>query len=95
MERRGDQIHHVHPMRFIGFILGDSQLRRCMKSIHKNSFKWNGFIEGYEKRMKEEYKAGNLNRFVPGLADYLDVDRNEIQYYISHKNYEGLVKHFL
>src|SRR3989339_273390 len=95
MERKGDKVRPVHPMRFIGFVLADPNLRRCMKSISKATFKWSGFLDGYEKRMKEESRIGNLSCYSAGLADLLEVDKSVIQHYINHSNYEGLVKHFL
>lgn len=95
MERKGDKIRPVHPMRFIGFVLSDPNLRRCMKLVSKTTFKWGGFLDGYEKRMKEESKAGNLFRYTAGLADLLEVERHVIQRYLNQSDYEGLVKHFL
>ena len=61
MERKGDRIHPVHPMRFAGIVLTDPNLKRCMKAITKSTFKWNGFLDGYEKRMKEEARAENFD----------------------------------
>jgi hypothetical protein len=95
LEKKGDKVRHVHPLRFIGFILADSNLNRCMKSISKTTFTWDHFVEGFEKRMKEENKAGNLNRYVPGFADYMEADRNVVQRYINRGDYSGLIKYFL
>ncbi len=94
MEDLGQKIRPVHPMRFIGFVLGDPNLRRCLKTISKSMFKWDGFLEGYEERMREESRNDNLNRYVPGLADYLEVDRGVIQSYIHQGNYEKMIKYF-
>lgn len=95
MERKGDEVRPIHPLKFIGFILADPNLNRCMKSVSKTSFKWSSFVEGFEKRMKEENKAGNLNRYIPGFADYMEVDKGVVQNYINQGNYEGLIKYFL
>ncbi len=95
MEKKGEQIQPVHPLRFAGYVLTDPLLKRSMKSFSKNSFKWNGFLDGYEKRLREEKRAGTLDCYVPGLADLLEVDRSVIQRYINQENYGGLIKHFL
>jgi hypothetical protein len=94
MEDLGQKIRPVHPMRFIGFVLGDPNLRRCLKVISKNMFKWDGFLDGYQERMREESRNDNLNRYVPGLSDYLEVDRTIIQSYIHQGNYEKMIKYF-
>ena len=73
----------------------DPNLNRCMKAVSKTSFKWSSFVEGFEKRMREESKAGNLNRYVPGFADYMEADQMDIQKFIDKGNYEGLIKYFL
>ena len=95
LEKKGDQIQPVHPLRFAGYVLTDPVLKRSMKVVSKNSFKWDGFLTGYEKRLKEERRAGTLDCYVPGLADLLEVDRSVIQRYINQENYGGLIKHFL
>ncbi len=95
MERKGDRIHPVHPMRFAGIVLTDPHLKRCMKMITKSTFKWNGFLDGYEKRMKEEARSGTLICYASGLADLLEVDRSVIIGYLNQGNYGGLIKHFL
>ncbi len=95
MEKKGDKIQPVHPLRFAGYVLTDPMLKRCMKAVSKSTFKWKGFIDGYEKRIKEERRAGTLDCYVPGLADLLEVDRSVVQRYINQENYGGLIKHFL
>ncbi len=95
MEKKGDQIQPVHPLRFAGFVLTDPVLKRSMKAVSKNHWKWDGFLDGYEKRLREEKRAGTLDCYVPGLADLLEVDRSVIQRYINQENYGGLIKHFL
>ena len=32
MEKRGKKIEHIHPLRFIGYILANSELRSCLRS---------------------------------------------------------------
>ncbi len=95
LERKGDQIQPVHPLRFAGYVLTDPVLRRSMRLVSQSRVKWNGFLDGYEKRLKEEKHAGTLDCYVPGLADLLEVDRSIIQRYINQENYSGLIKHFL
>jgi len=88
---KGEQINHIHPMRFIGYIFSDHQLKSYMRQIRKNSFKWDGFIEGFSRRMKEEAKNSNLDLYIPGFAHSLNVSSETIMKYISSHNWEGLV----
>jgi len=95
LESKGDKIHHVHPMRFIGYILSNPDLRNDLKTIKKSSFKWDAFIDGFSKRMKEEFQGDNIYQYVPGFASQVGASQEEINHYIAKKDWEGLVKHLL
>ncbi|MCX6988603.1 MAG: hypothetical protein NTZ52_03755 [Chlamydiae bacterium] len=95
LEKKGKQIRPVHPMRFIGFILADSQLRKCLHNIKKDYFKWSNFAEGFTDRMKEEAGKGNLLPYIHGLATLIKVDPGVIYQFISKKDYDGLLKYFI
>jgi hypothetical protein len=92
MEKLGDKIRRVHPLRFMGFILSDSSLKKYLTVIANDSIKWDNFIGGFEERMKKEAKAGNLDVYGPGFAELLQTDSNLVQDYLKKKNYVGLVK---
>ena len=47
LEKKGKKIEHVHPMRFIGYILSQHDLRESLRKIRKSSFKWDHFIGGF------------------------------------------------
>lgn len=91
LERLGQEVHHVHPVRFLGTVFIDPNLVKCMHSIHSSGFKWGGFMDGFAERLKGEIKAGNVNHYIPGLAEKLNVRASDIQAYINTKDIEGLV----
>jgi hypothetical protein len=95
IEKKGKRIHHVHPLRFIGYIFATPHLKTSMHKIRKSSFKWDGFIDGFSKKMKDESNNGNLIQYIPGFAEYLDVDFEECMHYVHKKDWEGFVKFLL
>ena len=95
LERKGKRINHVHPMRFIGFILSNNKLKHSLREVKTSSFKWDHFIDGFAKRMKEEASRDNLNPYIPGFAQLLGANPEQVQYYINRKDWEGLVKSLL
>jgi hypothetical protein len=95
LEKKGDKVHHVHPMRFLGFILADPDLKDGLKSIKKSSFKWDAFVSGFGKRMKEEYGNGNLYQHVPGFAQQVGASPENIYPFLDKKDWDGLVKSLL
>lgn len=95
MERLGKRVNHIHPMRFIGYILADPRLKRYLKEVSTSSFKWDHFIDGFSKRMKEEAAHDNVMRYIPGMAHALKFDPARMTHFIRDKDYDGLVQAIL
>lgn len=95
MEKKGDRINHVHPLRFIGYACSDPKLVRGMRQFKKNPFKWDNFISGFARRMREEASRNNLHRFVPSMAEFLNADAQEISSHIQQGDYEALVRYLI
>jgi hypothetical protein len=95
LERKGKQIEHLHPFRFLGVIFSSHHLKNAMREIRKSSFKWDGFMDGLSPRMREEAARDNLVPYIAGFAEYLDIDPERVEYYVRHHNWEGLVRYLL
>lgn len=95
LERLGDEIRHVHPIRFIGTVFADADYTRYMFIIRQSGFKWNGFIDGFKERFKEEIKAGNVRPHLAGLARSLSVDETRLAGYVDEKDFEGMVLYLM
>jgi hypothetical protein len=95
MEKKGKKINQVHPLRFIGFILSDPDLNNDLRTIKKSSFKWDAFISGFARKMREETSKNNVAPYIPEFAALVNADPKEIEYYLHKKDYEGLVKYLL
>jgi hypothetical protein len=92
MEKKGKRIHHVHPFRFLEHVFSNPKLKSAMHKIYKSGFKWDGFLDGFSKKMKEEANKNNLLPYVPGLSKSLNVSSDSISNFIYRRDYEGLVK---
>ncbi|MDN3507222.1 MAG: hypothetical protein P0S96_08350 [Simkaniaceae bacterium] len=91
LERLGQDINHVHPMRFIGTVFSSPRLKYCMHQIRRSGFKWDGFMDGFSERFAQEQKANNINAYVPGLAEVLGVNEADMQKFINKKDFVGLI----
>lgn len=91
LERLGQEVHHVHPLRFLGTIFNNPRLVNCMHMIRMSGFKWGGFMDGISERLKGEIRAGNVDAYIPGFAQQLNVQAEDVQAYINHRDIEGLV----
>lgn len=95
MEDTGKQVHHVHPLRFIGYIFSEPKLKTYMRKIRKSSFKWDAFMDGFGKKMKEEGGKNNLLIYVPGFAKQVHANPEKVTFFIQQKDWEGLIRHLL
>ncbi len=95
LEKKGKKINHVHPLRFIGYILSTSSLKNNLKTIKKSSFKWDAFIDGFSKRMKEEMSKDNVYQHITGFAELVGSTPEHVTKFIDKKDYVGLVKSLL
>jgi hypothetical protein len=95
LEKLGKRINHVHPMKFLGTILGDPRLFHCLREIRKSTFKWEGFMDGLVRRMNEELSHNNIEKYIPGFAAFVHKDAKQIQDYIDRRDFEGMVISFL
>ncbi len=95
MEKRGDQIRHVHPLRFLSTVFNDPYLKMCMQQFKGNYFKWTNFIDGYSQRMREEAARNNLLIHLEGFCEYLNVDYEKVVEIVKKENYEELVSYLI
>lgn len=96
LEKKGDQVNYIHPLRFIGYIFSDEKLKNCMRQIKTSRFKWNEFIKGFSRRMDEEYSVDNLTRFIPEFVEQVHPQHPErIESFIRKKSWEEFVADLL
>jgi hypothetical protein len=95
MMKKGDKIRHVHPLRFMGIIFSDPELRRSMEKISHSYFKWNGFINGFAERADEEASRNNLMRHLPGFAQHVNVDADHLAPFIQKRDWEGFLSYLI
>lgn len=92
IERMGDSIHHIHPLRFLGHIFHSQKLHNCMRTVRRSYFKWNGFMKGLATRMDQEMRKDNVLPHIYGFCDYVNADPEHVISFVKRHDWEGLVK---
>jgi hypothetical protein len=95
LDKKGKKIHHIHPLRFLGYIFSDPHLRNSMREIKKSYFKWNAFINGLSRKMREESSHNNLAPYIDGFSEHLHIDKSRVTHYIQEREWEALVRFLL
>lgn len=95
----GDRIRHLHPLVFLGNIILDPYLKRCLKKITDGSidsrFKWNHFLDGFKENMIREKKSGRLVYDLPAFSELVNGDLAILEGYVQKNLWEDFIKHFL
>ena len=93
VEKVGDDVRAVHPLRFIGHIISTPSLKKKLeKDIEGSLFVWGNFVKGFGERMSKEKSHGRLDRYIPGFCQYLGISEQTVQHYIKQEKWEDFVK---
>lgn len=95
MDRRGDRIKVVHPMRFIAYILQTSELRQRLKSIMRDSAKGSQFMNNFVSRMSEFAGKEDLQVYAEGFAQVVGVPLEIVKSIISSGKYADFINKFI
>jgi hypothetical protein len=91
LDKKGKKIRHVPPIPFLYYIFSTPILKKSMREIKKDYFKWNAFIHGLSKKMKQEAKNETLNPYIEPFCQQLDLEMEKVSHYIEKHDWEGLV----
>jgi len=95
MDRKGDGIKVVHPMRFIGYILQTPELRQHLKSIMRDSVKGSQFMNNFVNRMGEFAAEEDLQVYAEGFAQIVGVPLEIVKSIISSGEYSNFINKFI
>jgi hypothetical protein len=79
LEKAGDRIDHLHPLKFYTVIFSDEELKVSLMNIRTRSWVWGEFFSGMSEALADEKKANNLT--IPQIEDFcnnLGVDKKPI-----------------
>lgn len=95
MHGLGEQINHVHPLKFLSTILTHPHLKECLYGIFDDYFKRNGFMDGIGGSLTREAEKNKLTQYIDGFAKEVGTTKDQIQSFFDQKDWEALVRHFL
>jgi hypothetical protein len=95
MEKKGNKIHHVHPIRFLSTVFTNNYLKRCMAEIMDSYFKWDGFMSGISIRLEEESDRNNMLQYVPSFSQAVKANPDQVRLYVQKREWEKLVKYLI
>jgi hypothetical protein len=89
MNKIGDRIEHIHPLRFLQCIFSDEELKGCLHSVKDRSIIWKKFFSGVSESLEEEANRNNMKpEFIQEFAASLNLNPNLIKDSIEKKKWK-------
>lgn len=98
MEKLGDNILPVHPLRFLGYVVSNPSLKKQLPKIMGDFVKRKSFLNGHGKRigfsqrMTNEVNHNNMMQYIPGFAQQIGASEESLQKYFNAHDWEGLIR---
>jgi len=93
LNRAGDRVLNVHPLRFLETIYRKKDLRVAMREMQKKKWEWNQFMGGLIGSFQAENVRGNLtDEQITHFAASVHVDKEQLTPSIETKQWNNLVK---
>ncbi len=93
LERLGREIEHVHPLRFLEYILLHRTLRTDLHTIRNSRLLWPRFLEGLANKLTRERQ--DLPTYMDGFAGSLQIPREGLEPFLQTENWEAMTTYLI
>ncbi len=95
LRQLGTQVNHVHPLKFLGVVFANPDLRIGMKEIFRDSFKRAGFLDGLAPCLSLEMEKGKLVQYIEDFSNEVGASADGIRPYFQASDWEALLRHLI
>lgn len=95
MNRMGDSITHVHPLKFLEVVFSDPNLKSCMISISEDTLKWWYYRSNLISQLKAKYETNELLRHVKPFSRELTLAENAVRSFLEKKDWDGFFTYLM
>ena len=92
LKELGSNLKGIGPLHFLGYVFTNNDLKAHMKTIHKSSMKWKGFLDGLKPGFEREFKSNQLIEDLPGFADLVKMDANKLVQEAKKEDWDRFVE---
>ena len=92
LDKAGDRIDHLHPLRFLMTIFTDEELKADISAVKSKKIIWKKFFSGLEESLKQESQRNNMRpEYITDFANTVGINVNLINPSIKDKNWKEFV----
>ncbi len=92
LERAGNRVGHVHPLRFMLCIFTDEKLKVGIHNMRKKPFVWDNFISSMGESFQSESLRNNITPdMVRDFAKRLQINPDYLFHHVQQQNWNAFV----
>ncbi len=91
LEKIGQRTYGVHPLRYLGFIYADRELKVCMPKLLSKSIVASRFTKEIAEGLNERLDQGMLMEYIPGFAASLHLETAALMPYVDGRDWKGML----
>lgn len=95
IEKRGDELRHIHPLRSLAAMFSDPYTKKCIAAIMNATFKRPRFVKDYSQRLNHAADRDKLMPYVQGFSVAVKANPEQVRIYIEGRQWEALIKYLL
>jgi len=95
LNRMGDSIQSVHPLKFLETVFADEHLKVCMAELFKDYFKRTSLMEGLGGSLEAKASTKNLNKYIPEFCQAINVPQESVMPFFKDHAWEDLVRYLM
>ncbi|MES2344444.1 MAG: hypothetical protein V4494_00700 [Chlamydiota bacterium] len=93
LENIGKRTYGIHPLRYLGCIYSDPDLKQCMPKLLDKSMVGTRFIKEISDGLNEKLAEGQLVCYVPGFAAFLHLEPVPLMDFVDKRDWSGMINY--
>lgn len=95
LKKAGDRIDNLHPLRFVGCIFSDEEMKAAIHNMQGRSWVWGEFLSNINDSFSTEANNNNLNQFVQDFTNNLNIGFTEVNNLIANRQWTDLIDYLI
>jgi hypothetical protein len=91
----GEQIRHLHPLKFLSSVLTHPYLKGCLREIFDDFFKRRGFLSGFTPNLLREVEKGTMDCYQVEFAQEVQIPLESFASFLQSRDWEGMIQALL
>jgi hypothetical protein len=92
LEKAGDAVAHIHPLRYLGLIFANQELRQALRKVRKKSWVWGQFWDPMKMSLNRETERGEMDSTISFRFSEL-TKTPSVRTLIDERKWDEMIEH--